>query len=81
VLGKAETERLGENIVPDSNPDQEDETDFLRHLGKESGKPERREQIKVQTRLLNNLQNYAGEVSIARSRMEQQIFGFRETSI
>ena len=42
----------------------------------ESG--ERRGQIRVRTSLLNNLVNYAGEVSISRSRMQQQIFGFRE---
>ena len=41
-------------------------------------KGERREQIRVRTDLLNDLANYAGEVSIARSRMEQQIFGFHE---
>jgi chemosensory pili system protein ChpA (sensor histidine kinase/response regulator) len=41
-------------------------------------RPERREQIKVRTSLLNDLVNHAGEVSIARSRMEQQIFGLRE---
>lgn len=35
-------------------------------------------QIRVRTELLDNLVNYAGEVSISRSRMEQQIFGFRE---
>ncbi|MEJ2106527.1 MAG: Hpt domain-containing protein [Acidiferrobacteraceae bacterium] len=35
-------------------------------------------QIRVRTTLLNDLVNYAGEVSISRSRMEQQIFGFRE---
>ncbi len=35
-------------------------------------------QIRVRTHLLNNLVNYAGEVSISRSRMQQQIFGFRE---
>ncbi|MBI5613006.1 MAG: Hpt domain-containing protein [Gammaproteobacteria bacterium] len=35
-------------------------------------------QIRVRTNLLNNLVNYAGEVSISRSRMQQQIFGFRE---
>ncbi|GMR03673.1 MAG: hypothetical protein BMS9Abin22_175 [Gammaproteobacteria bacterium] len=41
-------------------------------------KHDRRGQIRVNTNLLNNLVNYAGEVSIARSRMEQQIFGFRD---
>ncbi|BAU50028.1 chemotaxis protein CheA [Sulfurifustis variabilis] len=39
---------------------------------------ERRGQIRVNTDLLNNLVNYAGEVSIARARMEQQIYGFRD---
>jgi chemosensory pili system protein ChpA (sensor histidine kinase/response regulator) len=39
---------------------------------------ERRGQIRVNTQLLNNLVNYAGEVSIARSRMEQQVYGFRD---
>ncbi|MFL6654530.1 MAG: Hpt domain-containing protein [Sulfurifustis sp.] len=39
---------------------------------------ERPGQIRVNTDLLNNLVNYAGEVSIARSRMEQQIYGFRD---
>ncbi len=39
---------------------------------------ERREQIRVRTDLLNELANYAGEVSISRSRMEQQIYGFNE---
>jgi chemosensory pili system protein ChpA (sensor histidine kinase/response regulator) len=76
--GKGDTGFLGENIIPGDNPEEEDAADFLRHMGTAREKPERREQIKVQTRLLNNLQNYAGEVSIARSRMEQQIFGFRE---
>ncbi|MBI3900378.1 MAG: Hpt domain-containing protein [Gammaproteobacteria bacterium] len=35
-------------------------------------------QIRVRTDLLNNLVNYAGEVSISRARMEQQIYGFRD---
>ena len=39
---------------------------------------DRRGQIRVNTRLLNNLVNFAGEVSISRSRMEQQIYGFRD---
>jgi chemosensory pili system protein ChpA (sensor histidine kinase/response regulator) len=39
---------------------------------------ERRGQIRVNTNLLNELVNYAGEVSIARARMEQQIYGFRD---
>jgi chemosensory pili system protein ChpA (sensor histidine kinase/response regulator) len=39
---------------------------------------ERRGQIRVNTGLLNQLVNFAGEVSISRSRMEQQIYGFRD---
>jgi len=39
---------------------------------------DRRGQIRVRTSLLNELVNSAGEVSIARARMEQQIFGLRE---
>ena len=35
-------------------------------------------QIRVKTDLLNSLVNYAGEVSISRARMEQQIYGFRD---
>jgi len=52
-----------------------------RHDGEAAGEgvvADRRGQIRVRTQLLNQLVNYAGEVSIARSRMEQQIFGLRE---
>ena len=35
------------------------------------------EQVRVRADLLDNLVNYAGEVSIYRSRMEQQVSGFR----
>jgi len=41
-------------------------------------KMERRGQVRVNTNLLNDLVNYAGEVSISRSRMEQQIYSFRD---
>ncbi|GMR17732.1 MAG: hypothetical protein BMS9Abin33_0125 [Gammaproteobacteria bacterium] len=46
--------------------------------GKGLDKGERREQIRVRTALLDQLVSYAGEVSISRSRMEQQVFGLRE---
>ncbi len=39
---------------------------------------DRRGQVRVRTALLSRLVNYAGEVSISRSRMQQQIYGFRE---
>ena len=39
---------------------------------------ERRGQVRVSTGLLSNLVNYAGEVSIARARMEQQVYSFRD---
>jgi chemosensory pili system protein ChpA (sensor histidine kinase/response regulator) len=41
-------------------------------------KMERRGQVRVNTSLLNDLVNYAGEVSLSRSRMEQQIYSFRD---
>ncbi len=41
-------------------------------------KMERRGQVRVNTSLLNELVNYAGEVSLSRSRMEQQIYSFRD---
>ncbi len=76
--GQANGGSPGEYVAAEAASREADEADFLRRMGPAGDKPERREQIKVQTRLLNSLQNYAGEVSIARSRMEQQIFGFRE---
>jgi chemosensory pili system protein ChpA (sensor histidine kinase/response regulator) len=39
---------------------------------------DRRGQVRVRTRVLTDLVNYAGEVSIARARMEQQVHGLRE---
>lgn len=69
--------------VEDAAPD-EDETSVERR-DTPDGEPEgwsmsrdRRGQIRVNTELLNNLVNFAGEVSISRSRMEQQIYGFRD---
>lgn len=41
-------------------------------------KMERRGQVRVNTSLLNELVNFAGEVSISRSRMEQQIYSVRD---
>ncbi|HEX19624.1 MAG TPA: hybrid sensor histidine kinase/response regulator [Acidiferrobacteraceae bacterium] len=41
-------------------------------------KKERTEVTRVRTELLDNLVNFAGEVSISRSRMEQQIYSFRD---
>ena len=46
--------------------------------GKGLEKEERRGQIRVRTDLLDQLVNYAGEVSISRSRMEQQVFGLKD---
>lgn len=44
--------------------------------GLEKGK--RGEQIRVRTELLDQLVSYAGEVSITRARMEQQVYGLRD---
>ena len=49
-----------------------------RQAPRTSGDRRGQNQIRVRTELLNEIVNYAGEVSISRSRMEQQIFGFRE---
>ncbi len=57
-------------------PDRRSEPAEVAEAGTESS--ERRGQIRVRTSLLSNLVNYAGEVSISRSRMQQQIYGFRE---
>lgn len=50
----------------------------LAALEDEAFKPEVATQVRVRTALLDRLVNYAGEVSIARSRMEQQVFSLRE---
>jgi len=46
--------------------------------GEAERRDERRGLLRVSSRLLDDLANYAGEVSIARSRMQEQVFGFRE---
>jgi len=53
---------------------------FDRRDGDDAGdrRGDRRGQVRVQTHLLNELVNFAGEVSISRARMEQQIYGFRD---
>lgn len=45
---------------------------------KSAEKKERTEVTRVRTDLLDDLVNFAGEVSISRSRMEQQIYNFRD---
>jgi len=68
-------DRRRENRSPeDRRHDQDERRDSSRTSGDRRGQG----QIRVRTELLNELVNYAGEVSISRSRMEQQIFGFRE---
>src|SRR6185312_129252 len=39
--------------------------------------PSAQEQIRVRAELLDNLVNHAGEVAIYRSRLEQQVSGYR----
>lgn len=43
------------------------------------GSHDRRGQVRVSANLLNTLVNHAGEVSIARARMEQKIYSFRDS--
>jgi len=73
----AETALAGDGITTEAEagelPDRRTEPV---EVGSEAS--ERRGQIRVRTSLLSNLVNYAGEVSISRSRMQQQIYGFRE---
>lgn len=69
------TDRRTENRGTD---DRRHEQDERRDSSRTSGDRRGQNQIRVRTALLNELVNYAGEVSISRSRMEQQIFGFRE---
>ncbi|MFQ5935143.1 MAG: Hpt domain-containing protein, partial [Acidiferrobacterales bacterium] len=42
---------------------------------------DRRGQVRVRTNVLTDLVNYAGEVSISRARMEQQVYGLRDNLI
>jgi len=63
------------NEVPDAHIDRRADGEEAFEAGTAA---DRRGQIRVRTALLNDLVNYAGEVSISRSRMEQQIFGLRE---
>lgn len=69
------TDRRSENRGSDERRHEQDER---RDSSRTSGDRRGQNQIRVRTALLNELVNYAGEVSISRSRMEQQIFGFRE---
>lgn len=65
-------ERLVDKPPADRRAPEDSEPDRL---------PERRDrrgQVRVRTSVLSDLVNYAGEVSIARSRMEQQVHGLRE---
>jgi chemosensory pili system protein ChpA (sensor histidine kinase/response regulator) len=61
-----------------SEADRRDRPDRRRESRGSTDRRTQAGQIRVRTTLLNDLVNYAGEVSISRSRMEQQIFGFRE---
>ena len=63
-----------ESELPDTHIDRRTDGEEVA----EGAAAERRGQIRVRTSLLNELVNFAGEVSISRSRMEQQIFGLRD---
>lgn len=45
--------------------------------GREGAGQEARHQVRVKSQVLNQLMNYAGEVSIARSQLQEQLSGFR----
>ncbi|MFP5349507.1 MAG: Hpt domain-containing protein [Gammaproteobacteria bacterium] len=69
-----------ERATPAPRPAEPEEPALDRRDGDDAGdrRGDRRGQVRVQTHLLNELVNYAGEVSISRARMEQQIYGFRD---
>ena len=54
-----------DGALPDLLPDEQ------------GGTPSSQEQIRVRAELLDNLVNHAGEVAIYRSRLEQQVSGYR----
>ena len=70
----ASDRRSEDRVTEDRRHEKTERRDVTRTSGDRRGQ----NQIRVRTELLNELVNYAGEVSISRSRMEQQIFGFRE---
>ena len=75
----SETPALAEAVLPRTGADSDERRESEEAAAPAWPEPmERRGQIRVNTGLLNQLVNFAGEVSISRSRMEQQIYGFRD---
>jgi len=74
-MTESEAPTLAASEAPDEHIDRRADGEEAFEAGTAA---DRRGQIRVRTALLNDLVNYAGEVSISRSRMEQQIFGLRE---
>ncbi|MFQ5994764.1 MAG: Hpt domain-containing protein [Acidiferrobacterales bacterium] len=59
-------------LMADRRSRDEDDADPIRQ------RRDRRGQVRVRTSVLTDLVNDAGEVSISRARMEQQVYGFRD---
>ena len=70
--GETEFEDSASSLAVHADRRAQDEAEPVRE------RRDRRGQVRVRTRVLTDLVNYAGEVSIARARMEQQVHGLRE---
>lgn len=84
VLGNAVNENDIVQIAGEHKEELLEKTELPEPAPPPVKEPERRsaprvqqEQIRVRAELLNQLVNYAGEVSISRSRIEEQVSGFR----
>ena len=84
VLGNAVSEKDIEQLAGEHKSELLEKTELPEVKAPPKPEPERRgagrvqqEQIRVRADLLNQLVNYAGEVSISRSRIEEQVSGFR----
>jgi len=78
VENKGEVEVVVGTVVPASSPVSEKEVEVLPPQPDRRTTPRvRGEQVRVQAGLLDNMVNYAGEINIYRSRMEQQVSDYR----
>lgn len=66
------------DAAPDSTAPADRRTQAAAEVTPLPQRRDRRGQVRVRTSLLTDLVNDAGEVSISRARMEQQVYGFRD---
>jgi chemosensory pili system protein ChpA (sensor histidine kinase/response regulator) len=78
VEHQEETEVVARTVVPASSSVSGNEVEVLPAQLEHRSVPRLRgEQVRVQAGLLDNMVNYAGEINIYRSRMEQQVSDYR----